>query len=47
MNEKQIESFWNKVTIKSENECWEWNASFRPNGYGIIKKKDKNHSSHR
>ena len=47
MNEKQIENFWNKVNIKSENECWEWNASFRPNGYGIFKTKDKNHSSHR
>ena len=23
MNEKQIESFWNKVNIKSENEFWE------------------------
>ena len=29
MNEKQIESFWNKVNIRSKNECWEWNAGLR------------------
>ena len=47
MNEEKIRSFWNKVNIKSEKECWEWIGAFRPNGYGIFKTKDKNHSSHR
>ena len=47
MNEKQIENFWNKVNIKSENECWEWNASCRNNGYGAFKTKDKTHGAHR
>ena len=47
MNEKQIESFWNKVNIKSENECWEWTASCRSNGYGAFKTKDKTHGTHR
>lgn len=47
MNEKQIESFWNKVNIKSENECWEWTASCRGNGYGAFKTKNKTHGAHR
>ena len=46
MNEKQIESFWNKVNIRSENECWEWNAGLR-NGYGVFKVNGKSKSAHR
>ena len=46
MNEKQIESFWNKVNIKSENECWEWNAGLRT-GYGVFKVNRKSKSAHR
>lgn len=26
--------FWEKVDIKSENECWEWRASRSKKGYG-------------
>lgn len=46
MNEKQIESFWNKVNIRSENECWEWNAGLRT-GYGVFKVNRKSKSAHR
>jgi hypothetical protein len=47
MNEQQIKKFWDKVNIKSENDCWEWIASYRLNGYGAFKTKEKTHGSHR
>ncbi len=47
MNEQQIKKFWDKVNIKSEDDCWEWTASCRLNGYGAFKTKEKTHSSHR
>jgi hypothetical protein len=47
MKDVNLDLFWIKVDKKSKEECWEWNASCRPNGYGIFKTKSKNHSSHR
>jgi hypothetical protein len=47
MNKEQIKRFWEKVNIKSENECWEWTASCRSNGYGAFRTKEKTHGSHR
>lgn len=30
-----IEGFWDKINIKSEDECWEWQGSFNKHtGYG-------------
>lgn len=29
-----MDRFWNKVNIKSKNECWEWRGSMLPTGYG-------------
>jgi hypothetical protein len=28
--------FWEKVDIGAEDECWEWQAYIRPNGYGTF-----------
>lgn len=28
------ERFWSHVDCLGENDCWEWQASRRPNGYG-------------
>lgn len=39
--------FWDKVEILSQNKCWEWKASCRPNGYGAFKTKNKTYNSHR
>lgn len=41
------ERFWSKVDIKDEDECWEWQAAKRGNGYGIFKYMKKGVSSHR
>ncbi len=32
------ERFWEKVDIRGENECWEWLASTRSDGYGQIQR---------
>lgn len=47
MNEQQIKRFWDKVNVKSKNDCWEWLASCRKNGYGVLKIDGKVASSHR
>ena len=47
MNEQQIKRFWDKVNVKSKNECWEWLASCRKNGYGALKIDGKVSDSHR
>jgi len=31
------ERFWDKVEIKSEEECWEWKGFISPKGYGRFK----------
>lgn len=30
------ERFWEKVDIGEDNECWNWNASSDPDGYGYF-----------
>ena len=42
-----MERFWNKVDIKQDDECWEWNASKNPQGYGHFKLNGTSRSSHR
>ena len=31
-----MDSFWEKVDIRSEQDCWEWKAARQPNGYGKL-----------
>jgi hypothetical protein len=42
-----MERFWEKVDIKGDDECWEWLASKRRNGYGQLMRKGKNEVAHR
>jgi len=43
-----VRSFWIKVDKKSDDECWEWKASFfRGNGYGLFWYNGKKISAHR
>lgn len=39
--------FWKRVNIKSENECWEWKANIRSDGYGRFHWNDNQIGSHR
>jgi len=34
--ESDLDRFWKKVDIKSENECWNWRAATHTWGYGIF-----------
>lgn len=48
MKEQIEERFWSKVNrTENQNECWEWNAASRGNGYGAIKLNKKVIDAHR
>ena len=44
-----MQRFWDKVQIKGENDCWEWQASIRSKktGYGCFKYMGKVIDAHR
>lgn len=31
-----MKRFWDKVTIKKDNECWFWNGTLNATGYGLL-----------
>ena len=47
MSEGWRARFWQKVSIGSQDECWEWQASTRPTGYGQFWLKGKVLYAHR
>ena len=47
LTEKQIVRFWNKVTTKGSDECWEWQAGLNPDGYGRVSLGYRMYSAHR
>lgn len=38
--------FWSKVSVKKKNECWDWQSSISPNGYGKFSIDNYPHSAH-
>ncbi len=40
-------TFWKKVSIRSEEECWEWRASCTKQGYGQLRFRGKPWLAHR
>ncbi len=42
VKEKTLERFWNKIKFGELNECWEWQATRFPNGYGCFKIRENN-----
>lgn len=46
ITQQQINYFWSKVDIKSENECWNW-LGCKIKGYGTIKLNQKPIRTHR
>lgn len=47
LNTNQIASFWNKVDIKNDTECWEWIGAKKPKGYGNCRINKKYYLAHR
>lgn len=39
--------FWNKVSINTPDQCWEWQGSRRGDGYGQLYALGKHHAAHR
>ena len=39
--------FWNLITKRSDDECWEWTGPTWPNGYGCFKVNGTRHVSSR
>lgn len=37
VDEEELERFWEKVDIKSSDECWEWQAYRNKKGYGCFR----------
>ena len=44
---KYVKHFWERVNIKSPNECWEWKEGKTSDGYGSVSFNSKSHLSHR
>lgn len=42
-----VERFWERVSIKSSNECWEWTAATFKAGYGALSYKGAPRYAHR
>lgn len=38
--------FWSKVKVLKKNQCWEWQSSITPNGYGKFSIDNYPHSAH-
>ena len=39
--------FWEKVDVKSYNECWHWTACRKETGYGQVRRLGTNYRAHR
>lgn len=42
-----VDRFWEKVDIKSEDECWEWTGRKLDDGYGLINENGIQYRAHR
>ena len=38
--------FWSKVSVLTKNQCWEWQSSLSPSGYGQFSLNNYPHSAH-
>ncbi len=42
-----MKRFWDKVDVRSDDECWVWQAGFRADGYGAFSFYGQTTASHR
>ena len=42
-----MDRFWNKVDIRTDDECWEWQGKLNEDGYGRFQFDGKRHLAHR
>ena len=47
LTSQDAERFWSKVAVRNSDECWEWQNSCFPDGYGGFKLKGQTLSAHR
>jgi hypothetical protein len=47
IEQKTKQLFWQKVNVREKDECWNWNAANRGNGYGCMKSNGKLINAHR
>lgn len=47
LTDKELERFWEKVSIGRDDECWLWTASVNNKGYGRLTIRSKNAMAHR
>lgn len=47
MNVVLAERFWSKVDKKGPEDCWQWKAAIRPDGYGTFRYNKKMVAAHR
>jgi hypothetical protein len=45
--EQAIAAFWNRVKVDGPDECWPWQGSINPDGYGITSWAGKTINAHR
>jgi hypothetical protein len=44
---KRLEAFWQRVAVRSKNECWNWQGPKDKRGYGYFDLNGTRHRAHR
>lgn len=48
LSKSQVETFWSRVNILSDSECWEWGGYIEPKtGYGVFNPSERPFGAHR
>jgi len=47
LDSKTLKRFWDKVDVRSDNECWNWTAGRFKEGYGCFSINKKSFGAHR
>jgi hypothetical protein len=47
IEQTELDRFWKKVDVKSSDDCWNWMAAIRKDGYGHFNYSKKSFKAHR